>query len=292
MPLLLLLLLLIPRLGLAAPAREFRFQNRQFLTFQMREEEWNRFSSKVYEFVTKRIGDPRADEAIEIVFDPAMECAGFVSREPGREREIRISTRIRSHVDFQVVLAHELTHVLRHAAQPDEAHWLDEGLAKWMEWGYVGDFPSHYAREIARKGEVNLTDGSFDCGTGDGYGGAYLLMLYLHNHLGGSRFISELARSPLKGWDAVEGAAQNLRVRRELGLPPALLTRKSLIWHFSLALLLNDPFAADFALLQIDSRFVPFRGVRVTAGEKCAHHEVTPQGVRPAIGGNLAICTP
>lgn len=252
----------------ASSMPEIALENRESLRFTMPEKDWKKISEKVYRFVNDRIADPVPQEKIQINFEETESCAGFVERNSARK--IRISTKIRSHVDFQIILAHELTHIFRHYYQANEEYWLDEGLAKWMEWAYIGEFPKHYLTGLHEANTLILPKNSLDCNSGHlEYMSSYFLMLYLHNHFGGANFINHLAQSPLSGWDAVESTTQKLKQANTIGINSDYLNRQAILRHFAAALLLNDPYRANYALLQIDPSFqaTPQQVLRVSASE-------------------------
>ncbi len=283
--LLTLIALILPCLSFSAQVGKFHYQNQDQLSFQLASDDWDRISSKVYAFVSSYIEDAHGNDPIQVIFDPGLECVGFSSRASEHLREIRISTKIRSHVDYQVILAHELTHVLRHMYQPEEAYWLDEGLAKWMEWKYIGEFPTQYVTDIHASPAIRLLDQPLDChssGPPD-YASAYFFVLYLRNHLGGDLFISSIATSPLSGWKNIENTAKDLRSRGVISIEPNLLNEKPLLEHFAFSLLLNDPFLADYALFQLDRKYRPSEQsvLQVTASESlesriCTNYEIKP----------------
>lgn len=281
--LLILASLILPRLGLAAPARMFQFQNQERLSFQLDASEWDRLSSKVYGFVSSYIPDPHPQELIEIVFDPELDCAGFSSRTQGGLRQVHINTKIRSQVDYQVILAHELTHVLRHMYQPDEAHWLDEGLAKWMEWKYIGEFPKQLVTKLNSQSVIKLMDEPLSCNEpgGSDYASSYFFVLYLRNHLGGDAFIEQIGISRDKGWENIENSAQTLRAAGVISIDPRLLHAQTLLQHFAFAVALNDPFLADYALFQLDLKYQPSQqqvlkalGTAPASASQCTTYEI------------------
>ncbi|MFL5814747.1 MAG: hypothetical protein ACJ763_14325 [Bdellovibrionia bacterium] len=257
--LLALALLILPRPGFSAPARMFQFQNKDKLNFSLEASEWERLSSKVYSFVSSYIPDPRPQEPIEIVFDPELDCAGFSSRSAENHRQVRINTKIRSQLDYQVILAHELTHVLRHMHQPNETYWLDEGLAKWMEWKYIGEFPKQMVTTLNSSSVVRLLDEPLNCGESGGsdYASSYFFVLYLRNHLGGDAFIQLIGTSKDQGWDNIERSAQALKSIGVISVDQQLLNRQSLLEHFAFALAFNNPFIADYALFLLDLKYSP-----------------------------------
>lgn len=83
------------------------------------------------------------------------------------------------------------------------------------------------------------------------------MVLYLFNHFGGEKLIAELARSSKKGWDAVEDIIGRLKADGVIGVNAAHLHRVAILRYFSAALLINNPYAADYALLQIDRHYIP-----------------------------------
>src|SRR5690242_17271772 len=63
------------------------------------------------------------------------------------KNEIWVSPRLTS-AESQIALVHELTHVYRNQSNDHEALWLDEGLAKFMEYKYSGVWPKSYSERL------------------------------------------------------------------------------------------------------------------------------------------------
>ena len=253
------LIFFIFTLGLVCPSLALEIRLHPATSFSFSEEDVQKAARKVYEFVNARIPDPQPEEKIEIFLETRnSECTGFVSRSAEDLRKIYISSEIKSLIDLQVILAHELTHVFRHHFLAEEAYWLDEGLAKWMEWNYIGEFPQEYLQEVHKAQYLPLQTEAFSC-RGDrlNYAVSYFFILYLYNHLGGISFLREVAQSPLMGWENIENSARRVKEKNLISIDDSYLNRHSFLRHFAVALKLNDPFRADFALLQLDARYKP-----------------------------------
>ena len=232
--------------------------------FEISDENLERFAAKAYRFVSARIPDgaDRVANPIHLRFSELPNgMHGFTPSRQVEDHTIYISSKlVRSHVDFQITLVHELTHLLRHTHQPDEELWLDEGLAHLMEVLYSGDWPMIFEKRLKAMKTVALTNdlaaynGSGDDG-GDGYVTSFFAVLYLYNHLGADRFLAEVGSSKAIGWDNVIHAARELKKRGTIGIAIELLTPDTLWRHFTRAVQVNDPFAADYALLLLDRRF-------------------------------------
>jgi len=229
------------------------YEGNNQLTFKLTEEEWARTSKKVYSFVTSRIADGDSNLPLRIRFTRIEGFFGYVPKD--NSRTIYISSAIRSHIEFQLNLAHELVHILRHQANPNEEYWLDEALAKYVEIQYANDWPLNYQEAIAAKKAFEIPSDAkeFQVG-GNGYAYTFFLFHYLYSHLGGDEFLRTLAKSHLSGWQAIEETALAMKTSGIISIPEKILNRQSLFTYFAYAMTLNDKFRAKYALFYVDSR--------------------------------------
>lgn len=217
--------------------------------------------AKAYLFVTSKILDPvdRAACPIRVDYVPLEGYVGFTPLKAKSDEcpdVIQITSRFKHDWKSGLVMAHELTHVFRHARNPNELPWLDEGLAKLVEHQYLGIGPITLHDELATLDEFALeTDQQLYRDNSPAYATSYFFALYLYNHLGGDAFLKEIMASPLGGWEAIESAALNLRAQGVIKIDRKHLTRDSLWTHFAFALLLNDSRWADHDLFKLDQRY-------------------------------------
>ena len=110
--------------------------------------------------------------------------------------------------DYETTLAHEYQHNIHNDMDPDEVSFIDEGCATMAEfltyihpWRHIDRFlytPDNSLTEWGDQGDINILAD---------YGGAYLFMLYLHDHFGGPDIITALVANSLNG---VEGVTDTL----------------------------------------------------------------------------------
>lgn len=215
-------------------------------------------SERSYDFVTHRIPDPVDRSQIPIQIEiKKLDVKGRTVIRNGREI-IQISSDLPSIAAYQIVLVHELTHLIRHLYQPREVLWLDEGLAEFMgilfsnsrevtheqkirssRYVFLSEHPEHYERHQL------------------GYANAYFFMVYLYNRLGGESFLREVGTSPLAGWEAIAHAAKNLRAEGRIGIPEKYLSPAALFTHYAFATVFNDSTIAKYSLMSLDQNLLP-----------------------------------
>jgi hypothetical protein len=224
--------------------------------------------AKAYRFVTSKIPDPR-DRAvcpIHVNYVPLDGYVGFTPRKTTVSEcpdVIEITSRLEHDWKSGLVMAHELMHVFRHAANANEIAWLDEGIAKLVEHQYLGIGPITLQDDLLKLSEFaleNRHDAYRD--NSPAYVTAYFFSLYLYRHLGGDEFLKALISSPLSGWDAIEDVALKLKRRGVIAIDEKFLHRDSLWTHFAFALLLNDSLPAKNDLFKLDERYNAVKDTR------------------------------
>lgn len=198
-----------------------------------------------------------------IVLEEVAGYLGYVDRDLTR---ISISPRLDAG-DTQLALVHELAHVYRAQFNLHEETWLNEGIAKFLEYRYSGVWPVSYMTRLRRKGALTFgplslegKEGNYGPG-GDGYPASFFLVLYLYNHFGQEKFLSKILRSSRVGWDNVLGAVRDLTAEGALDLSAGFATKGAILRHFAVALWLNDPYAAKYALFSVDPSYEPLAKV-------------------------------
>ncbi|HEX7673150.1 MAG TPA: hypothetical protein VF412_03215 [Bdellovibrio sp.] len=179
--------------------------------------------------------------------------------------------------ETQLDLVHEFTHAYRHQFNTNEVAWLDEGLAKLMEYQYGGVWPVSYQERLRHNPRIVLSNDrrvDFSRG-GDGYPSSFWLMIYLYNHLGGEKFLKKVLESPFSGWDNIERAARELQASGDISEPVAFLKRDQILFAFSVALFLNDEFAMKYGLFSIDTHYEPLAQAAWNDSNNLAEKEKT-----------------
>ncbi|HUP57731.1 MAG TPA: hypothetical protein VM598_09790 [Bdellovibrionota bacterium] len=214
-----------------------------------------------YRWVTRWIPDSRAAEPLIVRFERVGGALGWVSdplERPELARTLLIDESLIGSWSAKLVLIHELVHLLRHAANPTEVRWLDEGLANTVTALYAKSWPATLDRRLCDSGSVSLTSdpAAFSPG-GDGYTGSFLFVHYLAKKLGGWRFISALAASRESGWTNI---AESARLAADSGAISRRLAelRPEELWQgFARALFLNEPLEGEaFGLSLFDPGFI------------------------------------
>lgn len=200
--------------------------------------------------------------AIEIT--DAVNCyLGFVDRE---KTSIQLSV-VSDSVGRKVTLAHEFTHVYRSQFNKNEEVWLDEGLAKFIEYQFSSVWPVSYDDRLGKNSFLNLGKttlqggNNFSCG-GDGYVASFYFVLYLYNHFGGEYLLRELLTSPHSGWENILGAIQSISNKKIITLDSQWFSKESLLRHFALAIWENDAYLAKYSLLKLDSKFQGLKNLK------------------------------
>jgi hypothetical protein len=168
----------------------------------------------------------------------------------------RISlTRGLDSIATQLNLVHELTHAYRDQFNHEEETWLDEGLAKFMEYQYSRVWPVSYQERLKKNPEIRLRNDEGDYKNGPGYVSAFYLVLYLYNHFGGEALLKKLLESNVTGWSNILSSIGEIKKEGRTAIDASIISKASILRHFALALWLNDPYAAKYGLFAIDSQY-------------------------------------
>jgi hypothetical protein len=170
---------------------------------------------------------------------------------------IELDTSLRNNAASSVVVAHELTHLLRHQANANETAWIDEGLAQVIAMQFDHRWPKEKLMMLQSH------DTSFTIETdleryapnSAAYKNAFLLMHYLVRHLGRDEFIRALMHSEKSGWDAITSVAKQTTVKDSIGISADKLNSVDLWTRFAFALRLNDLNTGDCGLFEIDDHY-------------------------------------
>lgn len=164
-------------------------------------------------------------------------------------------------VNLQLNLVHELIHVYRNQFNSNEEDWLQEGVAKFIEYQYSTVWPISYVEKLKLNLTINLGEIASDGITknfalnGYGYPSAFFVVLYLHNHFGGDSLIKKILNSKKSGWDNVINSIQELALSGELKIPINLINKESILRHFAVSLWINNQYHAKYALFLLDRNF-------------------------------------
>lgn len=180
-----------------------------------------------------------------------IEVNGYLGYVDGDYSRISISPAL-SDADSQLAIVHELTHVYRRQRAPDEEQWLNEGLAKFMEYKYSTVWPVSYITRLKKERALNFADYQPN---GGGYMSSFLLTLYLYNHFGQERLFTKLMNSQKTGWENVLSAIHELSEEGALKIPAEFISKEGILRHFAVSLWMNDRFAAKYALFYLDARY-------------------------------------
>lgn len=101
---------------------------------------------------------------------------------------------------LQAVIAHELQHLIHWKHSPHEEIWVDEGCADYAAF-LCGYNINQHLTAFQNAPHISLTDWSqmSDTHLLAHYGAAFLFMLYLNDHYGGSQTIAEIVKNRLDG---------------------------------------------------------------------------------------------
>lgn len=103
--------------------------------------------------------------------------------------------------NYEGTIAHELEHLIHYDIDPDEALWVDEGLADMA--GYLSGY-GHPASHLAYYFVYHRTPLTEWNGGLEDYGASYLLQLYLMENFGGSSFTTALVNDASNGIKGIE----------------------------------------------------------------------------------------
>lgn len=106
-------------------------------------------------------------------------------------------------ITFLGTLAHEYFHFIHHSYDPNEAAWVDEGLAGLARFvcGY-----GHRESHVSAFANVPGTSLTFWQENLENYGATYLFMLYLEEHYGGSNTTRNIVANPGIGIAGINSA--------------------------------------------------------------------------------------
>lgn len=200
---------------------------------------------------------------------------GYVDRDLSR---ISISPKLDAG-DTQLALVHEFTHVYRARFNPNEETWLNEGLAKIIEYQYSGVWPVSYAERLVRNPNLNFDGRNFEGRPsnygpqGDGYMASFFLTLYLYNHFGQNKFLQKVLSSKFSGWENVLTSIHELNDEGTVQIPRELISKESILRHFAVSLWMNDMFSATYALFYLDPHFEPLSQSKLAQMKTLVHSE-------------------
>lgn len=195
---------------------------------------------------------------IQITFDEAHGYSGFIDE----ANKIHLNTQL-SALELQLVLAHELTHMIRHRYITSDELWIEEGFGKLIEYLYSGVWPKNYDLQLRNMDSFLISnDLKLYNPNGRGYVTSFYLLDYLYRHLGGISFLRAFIHSKETGWKNIILSAKALKASHIIGLPDQLLTVEALTANFAVALLINDPFVAKYGMFLIDREYEPLISYR------------------------------
>ena len=119
----------------------------------------------------------------------------------------------------KVILAHELQHLLHNALDPYENLWIDEGAADMAAFLCFGGSSTLYGHVNAWTSASELSVRWWNQRPAD-YGGGFIFLLYLADHLGGGPAIRKLAQDSSTGAAGIEDLARN-----PIDAPPGVIGR-------------------------------------------------------------------
>lgn len=170
--------------------------------------------------------------------------------------EIKIDEKLIDKIEGQLVLIHELSHVIRHQFNPQEERWLDEGLAQLIETEYIGLWPYDKQKQLLSEDKLFLSNKNEDYSPkGKGYSTSYFFLKYLYNHFGGTHLVKLLLTSSEVGWDNILTSIHKLSDLGLIRIPRTFLSKQAIWNHFSFSVLLNDQSKADYGLFLLDYKF-------------------------------------
>ncbi|MDQ1318489.1 MAG: hypothetical protein QG588_2151 [Candidatus Poribacteria bacterium] len=104
-------------------------------------------------------------------------------------------------ITTEAVIAHEFTHLIQWARDPEESTWVDEGLAVYAEnmLGYSNDVKAQVS-VYAQNPNVSLINWDNKV---ENYGAAYLYFAYLSEKFGGVPLISDILKNEAQDVDGI-----------------------------------------------------------------------------------------
>ena len=119
----------------------------------------------------------------------------------------------------KVILAHELQHLMHNALDPYENLWIDEGAADMAAFLCFGGSSTLYGHVNAWTTASHHSVRWWNQRIAD-YGGGFIFLLYLADHLGGGPAIRKLAQDSSTGASGIEDLARN-----PVGVTPGIIGR-------------------------------------------------------------------
>lgn len=119
----------------------------------------------------------------------------------------------------KVILAHELQHLMHNALDPYENLWIDEGAADMAAFLCFGGSSTLYGHVNAWTTASYYSVRWWNQRIAD-YGGGFIFLLYLADHLGGGPAIRKLAQDTSTGASGIEDLARN-----PIGATPGVIGR-------------------------------------------------------------------
>ncbi len=256
-----ILLILIMLLTLTyTEARAFTYEYKTIPKYLVNQNDLEEKTLRAYNFITKYIPDPvdRNKHPIHVEFTNLKNYLGFVHHTSNENQTIKVHDSMKSAVEYQLVIIHELTHILRNAYQPNEERWIQEGLANLIQTLFAGQWPKDFENDFKNLEYFHLSNSIEDYQIGgSGYLVSYFFTLYLYEHFGKNLFIKDVATGKNIGAKNIEEAISNYQNRNSSNINSNYLTFNSLWTHFSFAALLNEPYLAKYNLFFLNSDYSP-----------------------------------
>jgi len=159
-------------------------------------------------------------EIIIYAIDGAYNIGGYFSPGMSASREaIFIDIDDAPLTWSKVILAHELQHLMHNALDPYENLWIDEGAADMAAFLCFGGSSTLYGHVNAWTSASYHSVRWWNQRIAD-YGGGFIFLLYLADHLGGGPAIRKLAQDSSTGATAIEDLARN-----PVGVTPGTIGR-------------------------------------------------------------------
>ena len=211
---------------------------------------------KAYNFVATRLKDPidREKCPVQIEFTPLVGMVGFTPKVTDScKAVVQIDLSLEGKSGADLVLAHEMVHVIRNIYNKQDAPWLEEGIAKFFEVQYLGAQDQRLKDRLDLSSELRLSSliDDFDF-NGGAFTTAFYFTKYLHDHFEGNELLRELVQSPLSGWDALTSTFQKLKQNGKLHLDEKYFEPHKLWSLFAVAMIMNKPILAPKGLLLIE----------------------------------------
>ena len=148
-------------------------------------------------------------EVIIYAIDGAYNVGGYFSPGMSSSREaIFIDIDDAPLTWSKVILAHELQHLLHNALDPYENLWIDEGAADMAAFLCFGGSSTLYGHVNAWTEGAEISVRWWNQRIAD-YGGGFIFLLYIADHLGGGPAIRNLAADSSTGARGIENIARN-----------------------------------------------------------------------------------